>query len=86
MQREDGVWFEVSDNGVGFDGAFASNLFQPFHRLHGESFEGVGIGLATVSSILQRLGGAIEVDAAEGRGATFRFRLGPPEPAETVRA
>jgi len=36
---------------------------------------GSGIGLATVSKLLERLGGTISVDSAVGCGSTFCFTL-----------
>ncbi len=68
--------FCISDNGVGFDMAFASNLFRPFYRLHDEAdFKGSGIGLANVQRIIQRHGGKIWADARPGEGARFCFTL-----------
>lgn len=71
-------WFSVSDNGVGFDPAYAERLFQPFCRLHrpGE-FEGTGIGLATVYRIIARHGGKIRAVGVLDGGATFSFTLDP---------
>lgn len=70
-----GAYF-VRDNGVGFDPAFSSHLYKPFHRLHGDSeFAGLGMGLAGARRIVERHGGRIWAEGAPGRGATFYFTL-----------
>ena len=78
-QRESSTWICVSDNGAGFDMSQATRLFRPFTRLHRQDeFAGHGMGLATVSRIVQRHGGRIEAEGAVGSGATVRFWLPQP--------
>ena len=73
--------FEVADNGVGFEQAYAGKLFRPFQRLHAaDEFAGEGIGLASVKRIIERHGGTIRGEGVPGEGARFRFTL-PDEPA-----
>ncbi len=73
-------WFEVADNGAGFEPAYANKLFRPFQRLHAaDEFSGEGIGLASVKRIIERHGGTITGEGRPGQGARFRFTL-PEEP------
>ncbi|MGC4062535.1 MAG: ATP-binding protein [Aquabacterium sp.] len=67
--------FYIKDNGTGFEQSSAARLFTPFVRLHGDEYDGHGVGLSIVQRAIHKLGGEVWADAAPGAGATFHFTL-----------
>ncbi|WP_282164845.1 PAS domain-containing sensor histidine kinase [Cellulophaga baltica] len=72
------TYAEISflDNGIGFDPAYAEQIFELFKRLHGKlEYKGTGIGLAIVKKIAENHHGAIIAVGKEGAGAEFKLYL-----------
>jgi len=74
------VW--VEDQGIGIAPEHQERIFAVFERLHGvETYPGTGIGLAIVRKGIERLGGHVGVESAEGRGSRFWIELPKAEAA-----
>lgn len=69
------VKLSVRDNGLGIPQDKIEDVFRPFIRLHGQDIEGTGIGLASVRKLVNKLGGSISLESAEGHGSTFTVTL-----------
>jgi two-component system CheB/CheR fusion protein len=62
----------ITDNGIGFDEKYISNVFTLFKRLHTkDKYEGTGIGLAITKRIIEKHNGHILAHSTEGKGSDF---------------
>jgi signal transduction histidine kinase len=74
-QRES-ARLEVSDSGLGIAPELHGRIFEPFKRAVATGQQdGLGLGLYIVRSIVQQLGGTVNVDSRPGAGATFVVEL-----------
>lgn len=76
-ERAARAWrFTVADNGIGIDPSDRHRVFHAFHRPSAaENFPGTGVGLATCQRVVERHGGRIWIDDAEGGGTAVRFTI-----------
>ena len=68
----DGVEISFIDRGAGIEPQHLENIFNPFFTT---KKEGLGMGLAIVSKIVDLHGGKITVDSEPGKGSIFRVFL-----------
>jgi PAS domain S-box-containing protein len=73
-QPDGRVAVEVTDTGAGIPPNVLPRIFEPFFTTK-PATAGTGLGLSICRSIVQGLGGEIEVKSAPGAGTTFRVRL-----------
>jgi len=75
----------VIDSGAGINIAQLDRLFSPYEQGSGlQERSGAGLGLTIVRTLLDRMGGDVEVDSRPGMGTAFRISLPivRPVPAE----
>lgn len=70
--------FIISDTGIGMSKEFIARLYQPFEREQNsvtDKVHGIGLGMAITKSLVELMGGTIDVESAEGRGTVFTINL-----------
>ena len=71
----------VKDTGIGMSPEFAARVFEAYEREKTaavENIQGTGLGTAITKSIVELMGGTIEVFSKQGEGSEFVIRLSLP--------
>lgn len=71
---DDWLKLYVKDTGCGIPADKLTKIFSHFEKVN-EFAQGTGLGLPICKSIIDRLGGRIEVESEFGKGSTFSFYL-----------
>lgn len=76
----------VEDNGIGMSQDYLPHIFEEFSREHTSTetrVAGTGLGLPIVKSLVDRMGGTIEVESEEGKGTRFIMKFSFPVSLES---
>jgi signal transduction histidine kinase len=71
--NEQELILHIVDNGTGFEGK-ASELLDPFHTTKSD-VERLGLGLSIIESIMQRIGGSLNLRSQDEMGTTALVRI-----------
>ncbi len=72
------IRFTVKDNGMGMSQEYLKVIFDPFTREETEAtrqIQGTGLGMAITKSLVDLMGGSIQVESELGKGSTFTVEL-----------
>lgn len=70
--------FTISDNGMGMSQEFISTIFSPFTRAENSvtnKVQGTGLGMTITKSLVDMIGGRIDVQSEPGKGSRFTVTL-----------
>ncbi len=73
-EEDNTIILTFTDTGCGIEPDILDRIFDPFFTTK-DVGEGTGLGLAVTHSLVQQLGGTIEVASIPGQGATFTISL-----------
>lgn len=70
--------FSVSDTGIGMTPEFLTRIYEPFAQEGDDArskFQGTGIGMSIVKSLIDMMDGTIEISSEVGAGSTFNVQI-----------
>lgn len=72
--------FQIVDTGIGIAEDELDNIFEPFEQArHDTHFEGTGLGLAISRSLVNLMGGELQVESSPDGGTKFWFAIELPK-------
>ncbi len=77
-QPEDGVILSVTDTGIGIAEENREQIFQAFAQADtsiSRQYGGTGLGLSIVKSLINQMGGTIDLDSKADKGTTITVKL-----------
>jgi len=86
-RRMGSVRVTVTDHGRGIPEAFRARIFHKFSQADSSDSRqkgGTGLGLAICKELIERMGGKVGFDSAEGQGASFYFELPCEDSAQSL--
>jgi signal transduction histidine kinase len=85
--RQDRLYFEVSDTGIGIDEQNIQRIFEEFTQVDSSTtrkYQGTGLGLTICKKMVALLGGEIEAHSKLGEGTTITFYVPMETPLPTA--
>lgn len=75
--KDDYIIFKVTDSGIGIPANMQDKIFERFQKVNpkGVIYDGLGLGLTIVKSLINLLGGEIWLESEVGKGTTFYFSI-----------
>lgn len=77
LEEHDGICtyrWKIVDTGIGMSQEFLKHIFEPFAQEKSDArsvYQGIGLGMSIVKSLIDQMGGTITITSEEGVGSTF---------------
>lgn len=72
--KNNNVYLTIRDTGIGIDDDKLKHIFEPFYSAN-DNAKSSGLGLAIVSSLIEKMRGRIRVKSKIGKGTEFSIRI-----------
>lgn len=68
----------ISDTGIGMSREFLKHIFEPFSQEQHDArsfYQGTGLGMSIVKSLVDRMNGTLEIESEKGKGSKFTVTI-----------